>query len=298
MKNQKILTIVLGCIIGMMLIAGGTTAFIINYNVSITPALEILDTGTQVFAKTDANVDYEGYRFKFEAEKISFTIDSASNVLELSNNSRIVPGTKYQISVCYLGEIDGSNTVYSEPIDWLSYDYLRMSNISLQEDTIIWEPVEGADYYYIYSAAETTSLMHVTTNQVDIKNLPAGQHEIYIAAFSAKTFYKQSQPSNHISVKVVQEYEPFLSLTLDVNQFLLTGLSNELYENVQIFVNHKSYIAQRFTTRKLANGQYEYSINITAIYVKDAVVEACPYPVDAFHEYHGEKTVAVVTSQL
>ena len=93
-KNNKTFLIVLFCFAGVLLLGGGITAFIINYNLQAAPVVEIVDDGVHVYAKTLVNNDYKGYRFKVSQAGNSIYIDSNINYVDLASQERIIPGEK------------------------------------------------------------------------------------------------------------------------------------------------------------------------------------------------------------
>lgn len=290
-KKQKAFLILAFVCVCLLLVGGGVTAFIINYNLQVAPTVEILDDGNMIFAKTQVKSDCYGYRFRFVSEDKTFYIESKNNVVEITGNENVEIGARYAISVCYLGEIEGNNSDYSVAVTWTSYEYLATPELSYLEDekSIVWTQVENASYYMVYYGDKSERVVGETT--LNLATLSGGEKDIFVIAYSDKNYYKASKPSNVLkNIVIYHELQPFDSMEYNSEQFVLTIIGREELKLINVYINGNKYETSNFTTERQGLGLYKFSVNISAIYHSDDVIRlgASPASESEFDVYNGE----------
>ena len=285
-KSKKIVIGVLcGVALALVLVTGGILLGI-NFNVSTAPTVEVFDNGKMVMLTTQASTDYKGYRFRFKTDKDTFYIDSKDNNIILSQNQQIIMGTTYKIAVCYLGEIEGSNSKYSKEIDWTAYDYLATPVVSLneEEDKLTWNSIENATSYLVYYGNES---IETIANEISLQNIPSGQRQIFVVANSSSKNYLKSQRSNVIDCKVVYQLKQFETFEFNREQFLVTLTGRENLSEFNIYVNEQVYKVVEFVKQPLIGGGYKYTFNINGIYKENAKLGVAPISSE-FEKFNGE----------
>lgn len=282
MKRKGKITLITFCALAGLLLCGGLiTGFLLNRNLAEAPIIEILDDGGNVFAITRANENYKGYRFKFTGDGQSFTVDSDVNVINLGENEKIKLGIKYDISVCYLGEMEGNNSKYSKEVSWQSYSYLASPQINVTDNIITWQAVEGANYYEVYTGS---SVAITDSNKMSFQELEIGVFDIFVVAHSNSVNLKQSKPSNVLKqVKVTR----LLSKITDINLkgFLLTFNSVDNLNEIQLYLENVIHEVKVEGTP--SEDGYNYSVDISAIYNSGMKIGLAPKG-DEFHFYNDE----------
>jgi len=280
-KKGKITLISLCALAGILLCVGLITGFIINRNLAEAPVVEILDDGGNVFVMTKANESYRGYRFKFTGGGQAFNIDSETNILNLSNEERVKVGENYNISVCYLGEMEGNNSQYSKEITWHSYSYLSTPLIILEDNLISWQEVKGADYYEVYTGNKVTI---ADTNKISFQNLATGNHDIFVVAYSNNQNLRHSQPSNILRETRITHVLSKVS-ELELNNHVLSFNSIDVLNYVNVFING---IKREVKVEGIKDGEkYRYRADISAIYESGATIGVAP-TADDFNFYNDE----------
>ncbi len=263
-KNNKTFLIVLFCFAGVLLLGGGITAFIVNYNLQAAPIVEIVDDGGHVYAKTLVNNDYKGYRFKVSQAGNSIYIDSKINYVDLTSQERIIPGEKYSVSVCYLGEIEGNNSAYSDQVDWQAYKYLETPVLTYErnENRLLWSDEDNASYYILYYGANSTKVLG---KEVSLGQLVGGENDIFVVAYSNNPYVKASAQSNKVHVQIKHEIQPFISGSFNKESNIISILGREKVQMINVYINGKSYLASKFLCQKVAEEVYQISLDISLI---------------------------------
>lgn len=274
-KSKKITISVLSALAAALIVVVGGILIAINYNVSSAPTVDIFDDGNNITLQTQATSEYKGYRFRFQTANKTFFIDSEVNNISLTNNDQIIPGTTYTISVCYLGEIEGSNSGYSETVQWTAYGYLSTPTLTLDEenDKLTWTAVENASSYTVFYG---DSSIQTVVNEISLQEIPSGEREVFVVANCGTNQYRKSQQSNTVEVKVVKKIKPFTSITFDRDQLLVTLTSEEDLSELNIYINSVVYKVTEFNKEMQISGQYRYTFNIHGIYVEGATLGAAP----------------------
>ena len=157
MKKKNVILIIVFAFVFALGVGGGVTAFLLNYNRTTPPLVEIFGLEDSIYAKTDSVGQYKGCRFKAENADETFFLESETNTVCLSGDERFTPGKKYLISVCYLGETEGGNSQYGDKQEWTAVSYLDVPRIVYDETTQIvsWNAVAGASSFMIYFGGQT-----------------------------------------------------------------------------------------------------------------------------------------------
>ncbi len=282
-KKGKITLITLCAVAGLLLCGGLITGFLANRNLVSAPTVEVLDDGTSVYLLTQANEDYKGYRFKFTSNGQSFSIDSQTNIIDLGTNEKIKLGEKYDISVCYLGEMEGNNSKYSKEVSWQSYAYLASPQISLGDGFISWQAVEGASYYEVYAG---DSMTIATSNKISFQELKTGTCDIFVVAHSNNANLKHSKPSNTLKgVKVVHTLSKITDIKL--SGYNLTFNSVDKLDAIEVYIDENEPITI-FVEGVQSTTGYSYSVeDISAVYKSGMKLGLAP-KTDDYHFYYDE----------
>lgn len=284
-KSKKIVISVFSALAAVALVVTGGILIVINFNVSSAPTVDIFDNGTSVSLSTQASTQYKGYRFRFQTAQNTFYIDSEVNNISLTDNDKIIPGTAYTISVCYLGEIEGSNSGYSQSVQWTAYDYLSVPVLTLdeEEDKLTWSAIENATYYNVYYGE---NFLRVTINEISLQELPAGKHGVFVVAGGGNG-YRNSSASNTVEVKAKIKVSPFTSIRFDRDQLQVTLTGTENLTEFNVYIDEKAYKVTEFNKETLITGEYKYTFNIYGIYSNNSRIGAAPI-IDADHILDGE----------
>lgn len=294
MSKQKLLVSIFGAIAALLLVVAGVAIFAINYNLASAPTVSILDDGKNIMAFTQMSTDYKGYRFRFQAGGKEFLIDSENNILNLNDQESIIPGTTYDVSVCYLGEIEGSNSKYSEKVSWTAYTYLKSPYIShnSSEGKIQWTAVEHATNYVVYYGQNGQS---IETEQPEIKlqDLGGGKFDIFVVAQSSFEGYKKSKPSNTLKeIEVYHKLQGFNNVIFNKDQMTVTAKSAEKFDKFLVYIDEKLYEVVEFSCKQVSSAdslasEYEYTFNLSAIYKDGAKIGVAPF-VHGYNVFEGD----------
>ncbi len=297
-NKKKLLYIVISVAIGLIILSGVVTAFILNYNTSSPETIEVLDDGVNVYIKADMNDNYLKYRFRFvdsDEQEIIIIIESDSNILSVDEllEEGIVPGQTYEISVCYLSENSGNNSEYSSSIEWTVYKNLAQPTLSIDEenqDLLVWQEVENADYYTVY----ISGLDSIVTTDASLskQELEGGERGVYVVACSNYDYYRDSIPSNQLQIEVIHEFSPFESVSFDNSSKLLTIIGDEQLSSIDLYLDGQEHRCIEFETIE-NQGSYTFLIDLSQFYRDGMTIGACPDDEDEYNIYNGEIVYAV-----
>ena len=258
--KKQIIGIVAIILCAAFAVTGLVTVFVINFNKIVPPQLKSLSVNGELYLQATANDNFFGYRFKFVSNEDKNVIEknSTSALLKVSDVEGLEVG-KYQVSVCYLGEVEGGNSDFSEPINWQYFKYLDTPTLKIEGSSIVWDKVDGADYYMVYFSASSLDSIKVIQNKIDFSSLPMGKRNILVIACSDQENLKQSLKAGSLSepVEITHTLLPFEKATLSGTILEITA-SQEV-KLVEIRIGDKSYFVQDF--KKLETGTYQKDIS-------------------------------------
>ena len=291
-KNKKqLLYILLSVIIGLIVIGGVVTAFLLNYNTSSPSSVEVHFDGENVYLTADMNDNYLQYRFRFvDNEGEETIIESESNTLtvdELLENG-LELGGKYQISVCYLSENSGNNTEYSPSIEWTIFTYLKRTTLSASEENenlLVWDEVENADIYIVHVSG--LDAIETEETSLDISSLTGGDRVFYVIACSDLDYYEDSLPSNQVQCQIIHKFSPFESVTFDEESKILTIEGDEQLLTIDIYLNEEPHRCIEFETVNNGDG-FTFKIDLKNFYENGMSIGATPANQDIYNVYEGE----------
>lgn len=268
-----IVAIVLGAIFA---VAGLVTVFVLNFSKVVPSKVTFIDNAGQIYCQAAANDNYNGYKFKFKYDEGQFEVISDSSLLRvdtLDQLKQIGLGKKYEVSVCYRGEVEGGNSDYSEPINWQYYKYLDTPSLKVDASSIVWDKIDGADYYMVYFSASSLDSIKVTQNKIDFSALPMGKRNILVIACSDQEYLKQSLKAGTLGqpVEITHTLLPFVKATLTGTTLEITA--RQEVNIVEVRIGDKSYFVQDF--KKLETG-YVYQKDISSILGNAQKVEVRP----------------------
>lgn len=297
-KNNKILLITLGTIIGISIIVGIVLAFIINYNTNAPKEVEIIKNERTTFY-VEANDSYKGYRFKFSSANQELVFDSLSNVIVMEELEGFIPGQKYEVSACYLAETEGANSDFSSPVSWVCYVRLDCPDISFkQEDGIIsWDEIKNADYYSVVIYTKTGLIQEkALSNFYDLNNINGGIYQISVSSNSNKSYYEQSMFSEKLEVTFIKKFKPFDSAVLNYDTGTLVIKGSQQISRVNIKIDYK--VSEGYSVNYKKEGEnYIYEIDLLSspfAFTKSSVIEVSPSSLVEFNLYSGEPTTVTI----
>lgn len=290
MKN-KILKIVISCVLVVVAIGGLAMAFLLNYNPYVPDVVEITQNDDQVQILAKANSSYRGYRFVFSKEGEEKIVESENNIITLDQclENGVELGQTYKVKFCYLALSKGNNSQYSKEISWRAEVGLKAPVVTLDEtqNALTWTAIENADFYTVYYNENDLKAINVTECTFSLSQIPLGERSFYVVAKSNKDYIKSSKASNVIEKTFIRQMQGFSSVTLDKHTKILTLKTSEEIKEIIVFVNYQSYVCYKFSKNLLSDDETEYIIDISLIYVDGARVGAKPVSIDKYNVYEG-----------
>lgn len=298
-----ILSIVLS---SAMLITGVVFLFIINYNLFIPSEVEIFASNNNTYLKTSLNNNDFGYIYKFNSENGEVVYPSKANMLNLDtliNNQVINLGEQYDISVCYKNEYENGFSKFSKPVSWLASQYLLAPIITVDSDSVFWDPIENAESYdIIYTCGNEEKIYSTFDTSVQLSKLEGGEHYINVVAKSSKPQYLTSQYSNTEFKKTYHLVEPFSSAVFDRETKILTIWSIDDVEKVRIWAGNNeiymdyydfSYSGREYFKKVQTANSYQFEINLSLIYSTETFMSVEPI-VSGYNIFNGKPTVVSI----
>lgn len=293
--NKKIIKILCFVFLGMVAIAGIISAFVLNYNIYPPSAPYVIDDGANVFFSTQINENYQGYRFKISAPgEQDIIIESQENVISSQTMTQrgMVVGKQYEVSVCYLGETEGSNSPYSQTSQLTLQQYLAKPVISQGEGQFIqWQPIENAEYYSVYYK-DAGEYKYVSTQLTtfDFSKFAGGEKEFYVIAGTKRKGYKDSNQSNVLTVAHIYHLQPLEELALNETSLVLSFKAKEKISHIKLFIEDQEYIVKLSEPINMS-GLYRYSFSIAStIYEEGMTLGVAPYSESPLSTYVGDVT--------
>lgn len=282
--SKKLITIIILSISAVLLVCGLAIIFILNFNKTIPDKVSFFDIGDHIYAQAQTNDNFNGYRFLFENKinKEKFTVDSQSSIVDLSAVDKLKPNTVYNVSVCYLGDIEGGNSEYSKAIEWKYYTYLQAPVLQENDNIISWNEVQDAEAYIVYSPTNMFNSITVYTNSISKDRLPAGKYTINVVSKSLSNpdGFKQSLSASSLEIEVHKTLQPFEKVEYYEGDKLIVITATELVDSIQIYIDGNQYIVNDFNIEYNTDHNtdvYKYTINIIALGVNPTIVGAKPY---------------------
>ena len=300
-SKEKLWLIVGGSVIGVAILIGILLAFLLNYNSTAPDKVQITNQEIQYFS-VNANDNYRGYRFVFQSENDKkIEVESKTNVISINDVKGLDEGTKYQISACYLGQTEGANSDYSQPVPWVCTFILATPELEYNEETYIlsWNKVGNADYYADYynvivmQGSQTTTYENITENSFDLNQVQGGKLKIYVCALSTNAYLNQSYFAE-FELDFHRVLKPFESATVSKSNYELTIVGQQ---NVtEITINIGQYVYDYCVTPTMTEGKYVYKISL-ANYASEidtnAVITVKP-SADEYNIFEGQPTRAQI----
>ena len=295
-SKEKLWLIVGGSVIGVAILIGILLAFLLNYNSTAPDKVQITNQEIQYFS-VNANDNYHGYRFVFQSENDKIVVESKTNVISINDVEGLVEGTKYQISACYLGQTEGANSDYSQPVSWVCTFILATPELEYNEETYIlsWNKVGNADYYnvIVMQGSQTTTYENITENSFDLNQVQGGKLKIYVCALSTNAYLNQSYFAE-FELDFHRVLKPFESATVSKSNYELTIVGQQ---NVtEITINIGQYVYDYCVTPTMIEGKYVYKISL-ASYASEidtnAVITVKP-SADDYNIFEGQPTRAQI----
>lgn len=295
-KKEKVLLIVLLSVIGAFLLAGLTTAFIMNYNSYCPSEVRIEDEADGAYIYVEMNNNYQMYEFKFETEeKQQITIVTRNNVvspLELKRNG-IKEGKTYNIYARYLSENAGNNSEFSNPVEWKAYFVLATPNIKYYEadNQLKWEAVDNAETYEVYYNTEDgIQVISTTKTFIDLQTIEGGERQFYVIAKSENENFRTSKKSKVVSINLIHYFKKLNIVSFDTNTKSLVFEGEEEISKIIVYVGQTPYERNVRGSYNEQTKNFTYSINLTTIFDENKQIGIAPADVDQYNIYNDEIT--------
>ena len=292
MTKKKILIIVFSILSGLLAIGGIVIAFLYNYDNSAPSAVESFDDGENVMLKVSQNENYAGYRFKFVLNEEEIIFDSKTNVIYASEVDGLVVGNRYNVSACYRGESEGSNSSYSKEINWTYYAVLSSPQVEYdeEENSIIWESVANADYYQVYYTGTDKGSVRVEEPSFSLEGLTGGVREFVVVAHSLQDYLMASKASEPVTCEYVRHFKPFLSAQFDKESLTLTVTGQERLDYIILQVDGQTVTVNDFRLFE-EDGLFTYQFSVKPVYKVGVTFTVSPPSIDEYNIYTGEPLV-------
>lgn len=297
-SKEKLWLIVGGSVIGVAILIGILLAFLLNYNSTAPDKVQITNQEIQYFS-VNANDNYHGYRFVFQSENDKIEVESKTNVISINDVKvkGLVEGTKYQISACYLGQTEGANSDYSQPVSWVCTFILATPELEYNEETYIlsWNKVGNADYYnvIVMQGSQTTTYKNITENSFDLNQVQGGKLKIYVCALSTNAYLNQSYFAE-FELDFHRVLKPFESATVSKSNYELTIVGQQSLTQIDIQINYTWYSCT--VTPTMTEGKYVYKISLVSYASEidtNAVITVKP-SADDYNIFEGQPTRAQI----
>ena len=291
--RKKIIKILSFVFLGIIAIAGIISAFVLNYNVFAPTAPYVIDDGSNIFFATKINENYHGYRFKISASgEEDRYIESKVNTISSQQMELqgMAVGKEYDVSVCYLGETEGSNSPYSPTSKLKLQQYIERPELTIGAGQYIqWQPVDKAQKYYVYiKDGGAYSFVMTYETSFNFANLAGGEKEFYVIAESSKVGYKNSPQSTVLKVDHIYHMRPLSNLQLNNQSLILSFKAEEKISYAKLYIGEKDYIV-KLSSPTVAGGKFSYSFNIASTNYKEGmIVGVAPYSEDPLSVYAGD----------
>ena len=293
-KSKKVLYIILSVVVGLLILGGAITAFVLNYNQFSPAKVTVIEDGRAVYLQAEMNDNYLSYNFKFSAEGEDIIIESENNILTIADllENGIQIGQEYDISVCYVSQNAGNNSQYSEPLTWTVSTFLDSPTItySQEEDLISWQSVDNADYYLVFYSGMSEPA-EVTEPSINLQTIAGGEREFYVQARAYEEYYIPSPLSNALELSVVHNFLPFSEVSFDSESKTITIIGSEDLPKFYIYLNGQPI--ECITFDKSFDGEnFVYLVDITLYYQDGMTIGASPMTIDSYNIYQGQITMA------
>ncbi|MBE7073657.1 MAG: hypothetical protein E7379_00995 [Clostridiales bacterium] len=303
-KNKKRIIAMVFLLLGMLAIDGIACVFMLNYNTFLPSAPIILDDGKSILITTSINENYLGYRFRFmSTDEEDVLIESAANTLTDAQleESGLILGKTYRVSVCYMGETEAAGTGYGESVSWVYSKVLDKPEISIDEinQVISWTEVENADYYVVhYKNGSSFVSQKYYSLSFDYSSWVGGDKEFYVVAHSNNSAYRCSQVSEKLKFQHKYRMLQVSSATFNSSNFYLSVVLQEQISYIEVDINGKSYVV------KLPEYKYNYTshlyqyegINLKTVYKEGATIKVKPYPSNDHMSYKGDWFTVIINN--
>ena len=293
-KKEKVLLIILLSVIGAFLLAGLTTAFVLNYNSYCPSEVRIEDEADGAYIYVEMNNNYQMYEFKFETEeKQEITIVTRNNVvspLELKRNG-IKEGKTYNIYARYLSENAGNNSEFSNPVEWKAYFVLATPNIKYIEasNQLKWDAVDNAQTYDVYyNTKDGITILTTDKTFIDLQTIDGGERQFYVIAKSENENFRTSKKSKVVSINLIHYFKKLNIVSFDINTKNLVFEGEEDISKIIVYVGETTYERNVSGTYNEQTNKYSYSINLTTIFEDDKQIGISPANIDQFNIYNDE----------
>lgn len=190
-----------------------------------------------------------GYIFKFKNEKEEVKIDSIYGVVETSTLSQVLEfGQIYQVSVCVRGEVDGGNSLYSDPVEWVASKRLDTPSISVKNEKLIITEIDGADYYEIfYNPNGKAKSLQTEDIEIALSKLDGGVFDIFVKAYSKESYLLQSSSSNTIAgLTNIHELKEPLFVQLNKNTKVISIYLEDYVDQIELYAGETKENATRY----------------------------------------------------
>lgn len=208
-KTAKIVIIASACAVAVLAIIIGIIIAINSSKKQLeTPEVFVHALSNQTILSVDVNENANYYEFHIKDSE-NKTVVTTSEQNTISINSYLTKPGKYFISAKVIAKEQRLSSEMSQVYEYEYYVQLEAPTISLDENTLIWEPIINATAYDVYyKVTENGEFLkqQVLANGLnnlsfDVTTLSRGIFEVYVCAVnSVNSYYSQSNFSNSVAV--------------------------------------------------------------------------------------------------
>lgn len=270
-------------------------AFLIVLNISPASSdMQIVEQNGKILFQVNETNEH-GFTFRFRNNHKDIKVQSDLGLLEYNQKLEdlgVDLGEEFNVSVCKNGEVEGGNSQYSKEEKWLAKKFLAQPAVSIQNQTLVWDKIENADYYDVCYNLDGKEIKYtVSTNECRLDLLQGGIYNIYVTASSNSDFYLTRASDILKSVTVVHEILPFKAVYFSEGTKNLMVYSHEKLSAIEVCLGYSQTAYKTYTIVDIncveSGDLYLITCNLGFIYSDQTRVGALPKITDEYHKFTG-----------
>lgn len=294
--KKKTLFLVIGIITGLLVVSGIVLLFLLNTSDGKLGKVEIIENNGAVTIKTEQQSKGYGFTFKFKNDNKEILVNSQLDFLQYNQSLidlGVIPGEKYLVSVSVNGEISGGNSEFSDEVEWEAKIFLSAPQIYIEEDRLMWNQVENADFYKIhYMVNQQHTSYVVAENQCLLNLLQGGVTNIFVTAESSEKHYLSSISSNVLqNISIVHEMLPVYAVYFNSETKNVVVYSKEKVYMLKVFLEESQTASKGYTITNLnpikEGDYYRVDFNLDFLYFGQSYLGVAPLPNNEYNSYNG-----------
>lgn len=220
--------------------------------------VEVIKNDDDIYLISPIIKNAEKYIFNITTEKENFTIESESNIVDVSGY--LSQPKTFEIKFCAQKVDARSRSKYSKTLQYQNTEYLKTPNISFdsKDNSIVFSHINNADSYTVFYIKENEIKQKEFIKQGPkaklFLDIPNGDYTVYVVAKSNSPYFKQSKMSELIQIQIINKIPSPKSAILSGNK-----LKVELEETCEQIVIQIADIKYFYQT----NGQKSLDIDLS-----------------------------------